>query len=122
MTSKSQKFEAFQKSILEQLITTNAKLDKICALLVSNQLLQECVSPEGEARSAVDCAEIVTDSFCAGMCLSEELNSHSKDFEYQKSEFFVDSEEEENESEDEDEEEDDDDDDYRLPPHPSLTF
>ena len=74
MSSKSQKFEAFQKSILEQLIATNARLDKICALLVSNQLLQECVSPEGEARSANECAELVTDSFCAGMCLSEELN------------------------------------------------
>jgi hypothetical protein len=120
MTSRSHKFEAFQKSILEQQIETNAKLDKICALLVSNQLLQECVSPEGEARSAVDCAEIVTESFCAGMCLSEDLNSRSKEFEYQKSEFFVDSDEEE--EIEEDSEEDDDDDDYSPPRHPSLTF
>lgn len=120
MTSRSQKFESFQKSILEQLMITNAKLDKISALLVSNQLLQECVSPEGEARSAVDCAEIVTESFCAGMCLSEDLNSRSKEFEYQKSEFFVD-DDEEDDSEDESEE-DDDDDDYTPPRHPSLTF
>lgn len=120
MSSRSHKFEAFQKSILDQLMISNAKLDKICALLVSNQLLQECVSPEGEARSAVDCAEIVTESFCAGMCLSEDLNSRSKEFEYQKSEFFVDSDEEE--EIEEDSEEDDDDDDYSPPRHPSLTF
>ena len=119
MTSRSQKFEAFQKSILDQLTITNAKLDKICSLLVSNQLLQECVSPEGEARTAVECAEIVTESFCAGMCLSEELNTHSKEFEYQKSEFFVD-------EEDEDDTDmvtgDYDDDDTPPPPHPSLNF
>ena len=119
MTSKSQKFENFQRSVLDHLTATNAKLDKICALLVSNQLLQECVSPEGEARSAVDCAEIVTESFCAGMCLSEDLNSRSKEFEYQKSEFFVDEEDEEFEDDVEDEGEDDD---YTPPSHPSLTF
>lgn len=99
---------------------TNAKLDKVCALLVSNQLLQECVSPEGEARSAEDCAEIVNDSFCAGMCLSEELNARSKEFEYQKSEFFVDDDEEENESKQV--EENDEDDDTPGSDFPSLTF
>lgn len=119
MTSKSQKFEAFQKSILEQLITTNAKLDKICALLVSNQLLEECVSPDGTVRTAEECAEVVTESFCAGMCLSEELNSRSKEFEYQKSEFFVDEDEEES---DEVYEEDYDDDDDVPPRHPALNF
>jgi len=119
MTSKSQKFEAFQKSILEQLIETNAKLDKVCALLVSNQLLEECVSPEGTIRTAEECADIVTESFCAGMCLSENLNSHSKEFEYQKSEFFVDEEDEEDtDSLDEDY----DDDDGTPPQHPSLNF
>ena len=120
MTSKSQKFENFQRSVLDHLTATNAKLDKICALLVSNQLLQECVSPEGEARSAVDCAEIVTESFCAGMCLNEDLNSRSKEFEYQKSEFFIDDEDEEDDEHDI--EEDDDDGDYNPPQHPSLTF
>lgn len=119
MTSRSQKFEAFQKSILEQLITTNAKLDKVCALLVSNQLLQECISPDGTVRTAEECAEVVTESFCAGMCLSEELNSHSKEFDYQKSEFFVDDEDEDNEELMQGDYEDDDD----LPPqHPALNF
>ncbi len=119
MTSRSQKFETFQKSILEQLTLTNAKLDKICALLISNQLLQECISPEGEARSAEDCAEIVSESFCAGMCLSEELNARSKEFDYQKSEFFVD---EEDEDTPEQIDEDDDDDDDTIGRFPSLTF
>jgi hypothetical protein len=53
------------------------------------------------------------------MCLSEELNTHSKEFEYQKSEFFVD-------EEDEDDTDmvtgDYDDDDTPPPPHPSLNF
>lgn len=108
MKSRSQKFESFQRLVIENLQATNEKLDKICALLVSNQLLQECVSPEGQPRSAEDCAEIVNDSFCAGMCLSEELNVRSKEFDYQKSEFFIESDEEENDVDDlEDDEEDD---------------
>ena len=95
----------------------SAKLDKICSLLISNQLLQECVSPEGEARSAVDCAEIVMESYCAGMCLSEDLNERSKEFEYQKSEFFLDDEDDEEDTEEDDEDEDE-------PPtkFPSMTF
>lgn len=118
MTTRTQKLEQFQKNILDHLVATNAKLDKICSLLVSNQLLQECVSPEGEARSAVDCAEIVMESYCAGMCLSEDLNERSKEFEYQKSEFFIDDEEEDDEEDDEEDEDD------NEPPanFPSMTF
>jgi hypothetical protein len=112
MTSKSQKFEAFQRSVLDHLVATNAKLDKISALLVSNQLLEECVSPDGTVRTAEECAEVVTESFCAGMCISEELNDRTKEFEYQKSEFFVDSEDEN----------DDDDNDDIPPRHPALNF
>jgi len=119
MTSKSQKFEVFQKSILEQLINTNVKLDKICALLVSNQLLQECVSPDGEVRTAEDCAEIVTESYSAGMCLNEELSVRSKEFDYQKSEFFIDDEDEE---ETDDSEEDDDDDNSSPARFPAIKF
>jgi hypothetical protein len=77
---------------------------------VSDQLLQECVSPEGTARSAAECAEIITDSYCAGLCLAEELSSHNRDFDYQKSEFFLDSDEDED-SVGNDEEDDDDDED-----------
>jgi hypothetical protein len=120
MTSKSQKFEVFQKSILEQLINTNVKLDKICALLVSNQLLQECVSPDGEVRTAEDCAEIVTESYSAGMCLNEELSVRSKEFDYQKSEFFIDDEEDGEETDDS--EEDDDDDNNSPARFPAMKF
>ena len=103
MKSKSQKFEDFQRNVLENLAKTNEKLDKICAILISNQLLQECISPEGQARSAEQCAEIVNESFCAGMCLSEELNTRTREFDYQKSEFFVEDEDEFEEDEDDDE-------------------
>jgi hypothetical protein len=119
MTSRSQKFEVFQKSILEQLIQTNAKLDKVCALLVSNQLLQECISPEGEIRTAQDCAEIVSESFCAGMCLNEELSDRSKEFDYQKSEFFID---DDNNDELDDSEDDDEGNDSTPSRFPAMKF
>jgi hypothetical protein len=113
MKSKSQKFEDFQRSVVEQLHAVNEKLDKVCALLVSTQLLQECVSPEGQTRTAEECADIVNESYCAGMCLSEELNARSKEFEYQKSEFFIETEEDEEYSDDIDENDDDDEPDTR---------
>jgi hypothetical protein len=119
MTSRSQKFEVFQKSILEQLIQTNIKLDKVCALLVSNQLLQECISPEGEIRTAQDCAEIVSESFCAGMCLNEELSDRSKEFDYQKSEFFID---DDNNDELDDSEDDDEGNDSTPSRFPAMKF
>jgi len=108
------RLEEFQKQIVEQLAATNAKLDKIAALLLSNQLLEECISPDGEIRTAEECADIVRESFCAGLCLSQELNSNQKDFQYQVSEFYLDSDEDEEDEDEEDEyedEEDDDDDD-----------
>jgi len=109
MTSfRQQKFDKFQRDVLDKLTETNKLLEKVCALLVSDQLLQECVSPSGEARTAEACAEIVNESFCAGMCLSEELNDHAQTFAYQKSEFFIESDDEENEETLEDEDEDDD--------------
>ncbi len=106
--SRSEKFEDFQRHVLEQLVATNQKLDKICALLVSDQLLQECIDPEGSPRDAETCATIVTESFSAGLCLSQDLNSHQREFAYHVSEFFIEDEEEE-EEEDNDEEDDEDD-------------
>jgi len=115
MTSPNvRRLEEFQKQIVEQLAATNAKLDKIAALLLSNQLLEECISPDGEIRTAEECADIVRESFCASLCLSQELNSNQKDFQYQVSEFYLDSDEDEEDEDDGDEyedEEDDDDDD-----------
>ena len=69
---------------------TNRKLDTIAALLVSNQLLQECVDHAGKTREADVIAELVADSFSAARCLLSELDQRNKEFEYQKSEFFVD--------------------------------
>ena len=122
--TRRQKFDKFQRDVLEQLEQTNRLLEKVCALLVSDQLLQECVSPGGEARTAVECAEIVNESFCAGMCLSEELNSHAQSFSYQKSEFFIDGDGEEDEGEilDDEEEEDDDEDNGGSTSNFSMAF
>lgn len=117
--TRRQKFDKFQRDVLDQLTKTNTLLEKITALLVSEQLLQECVSPEGTARSASECAEIITDSYCAGLCLAEELNDRNREFAYQKSEFFVDSDEDE---ENDEEEEDDEDDDIGPPPRFQMSF
>jgi DNA-binding FrmR family transcriptional regulator len=43
----SRRIEEFQRQILEQMAATNAKLDKLAAVLLSSQLLEECVSREG---------------------------------------------------------------------------
>jgi len=89
MTSASDRFTEFQKHLFELLAETNSKLDKLISLTISQQLLNEYISPEGEVRSAEQCAEIVNESYFAGMCLSEEIKDRTKQFEYQKSEFFL---------------------------------
>lgn len=119
MTSnRLQRFEEYQRQILEQLLATNVKLDKIAAILLSNQLLEECVSPEGEVRSPEECADIVRESFCAGLCISKELDKNHKNFQYHLSEFYMESEENEDEDEedyDKYEEDDDEEDDDEGP-------
>jgi hypothetical protein len=113
MTPQSSKLEKFQRAVCDRLDRTNEKLDRVIALLVSAQLLEECVSPEGEIRDAQQCAEIVVESYSAGLCLTEELTNRTRDIEYQKSEFFVDDDEDE-EEEDDDSDEDDGPDEPRL--------
>lgn len=113
MTSQSSKLEKFQRAVCDRLDKTNAKLDQVIALLVSAQLLEECVSPEGEIRDAQQCAEIVVESYSAGLCLSDELTSRTQDIEYQKSEFFV-------EGTDDEEQDDDDSDEDDGPSNPGL--
>ncbi len=75
---------------------TNKKLDTIASLLVSHQLLQECVDHAGQPRTADEIAESVADSFSAGRCLVSELDQRNREFEYQKSEFFIDENEGDN--------------------------
>lgn len=96
------KFEKQHRELLDKLTETNNALDRIASLLVSTQLLQECVSAEGEARTAEECATIVDESFAAGQCLHEQMKSTQKDFQYQVNEFYIGGDDEE-----EDEEEDD---------------
>ena len=79
---------------IEEQQRTNKALEKIAALLVSNQLLQECVDHSGKTREADVVAELIADSYAAGLCLLNELEQRNKEFDYQKSEFFVDSKEE----------------------------
>lgn len=68
----------------------NRKLDRIGALVLSQQLLTECVDHSGQKREAQDCAEIVAESFSAGLCLLTELDNRDKQYLYQMSEFFID--------------------------------
>lgn len=75
---------------IEEQQKTNKALEKIAALLISNQLLQECIDHAGKPREADVVAELVADSFSAGLCLLNELEQRNKEYDYQKSEFFVD--------------------------------
>lgn len=91
------KFEKQHRELLDKLTETNNALDRIASLLVSTQLLTECVSPDGEARDAETCAEIVTDSYNAGMCLHQQMKSDQKDFQYQVNEFYIGGDDEDDE-------------------------
>ena len=99
MTTKIDRIVRLQESILESLNAANIKLEKICATMISDQILQETVSPDGDVRSPEQCAEIIKESFNAGLCLSKDLDSDHKNFQYSVSEFFI--EDEDDDSEDE---------------------
>ena len=83
------KLEEFQKHTIEKLDKLIQLMEKMCALMVSDQLLNECVSAEGAPRTAEECAEIVKESFCASLCLSKDMEDDQRGFEYSVSEFFV---------------------------------
>lgn len=93
-------------SRLDQLIKLqeeqNLKLDKITGLLVSQQLLTECVDYQGSPRSPEECADITVEGFSAALCLMSELDQRNRDYQYQKQEFFIDQDDEEDDD-DEDE-------------------
>lgn len=90
---------------LDQLIELqkeqNRQLDKITALLVGQQLLTECVDYQGNPRSPEDCADITIEGFSAALCLMGELDQRNREYQYQKSEFFLDDEEENDDDDDE---------------------
>ena len=88
--------------LIELQIEHNRQLDKITALLVGQQLLTECVDYQGNARSPEDCAEITVEGFSAALCLMSELDQRNRDYQYQKSEFFLnDDEDDDDDNEDE---------------------
>ena len=88
--------------LIELQIEHNRQLDKITALLVGQQLLTECVDYQGNARSPEDCAEITVEGFSAALCLMSELDQRNRDYQYQKSEFFInDDEDDDDDNEDE---------------------
>ena len=88
---------------LDQLIELqkehNRQLDKITALLVSQQLLTECVDYQGNARSPEDCADITIEGFSAALCLMGELEQRNREYQYQKSEFFLDDDDDDEDGE-----------------------
>jgi hypothetical protein len=93
------KIEKQHRELLDKLTETNRALDRIASLLVSTQLLQECVSPDGEARDAETCAEIVTDSFNAGQCLHQNMIEAQREFTYQVDEFYIGGDDDDDEDE-----------------------
>jgi hypothetical protein len=53
-------------------------------------------------RSPEDCADITIEGFSAAFCLMSELDQRNRDYQYQKSEFFLgDDEDDDNDDEDE---------------------
>jgi hypothetical protein len=75
----------------------NVLLDKISALLVSQQLLTECVDYQGNVRSPEECADITIEGFSAALCLMSEMEQRNRAYQYQKQEFFLDDEDDEDE-------------------------
>jgi hypothetical protein len=83
--------------ISELLKEQNIKLDKITGLMAGNQLLTECVDYQGKTRGSEECAEIVLEGFSAALCLMSELDQRNREYQYQKQEFFLETEDDEEE-------------------------
>jgi hypothetical protein len=101
--------DQLQKAI-EQLVALQKeqilKLEKIATVLISTQLLTECVDHQGDARTGEDCATITLDGFSAALCLMNDLDQRNRDYKYQEQEFFVDDEDaDDNDEDDEDDNE-----------------
>lgn len=86
------RLETLLNTLIQLQAQQNAKLDRLAALLISQQLLTECVDHHGNPRDAETCAELVGDSFSAGLCLMGELEQRNRDYLYQQQEFFIDNE------------------------------
>jgi hypothetical protein len=95
MGAKFDQILKLQRQQIELTTELIKRIEKLIAVNLSTQLLTECIAPDGNVRDADSVAELVTESFCGALCLSNELNSHQRGFDYQVSEFFIESEEEE---------------------------
>jgi len=88
---------------LDQLIALqkeqSLKLDRITAILISTQLLTECVDYDGKPRGSEECAQITLEGFSAALCLMGELDQRNREYQYQKQEFFVDDDEDDDDNE-----------------------
>jgi len=91
------RIETLLQQIILNLEKQNSKLDKITGLLTADQLMNECVDQHGKARAPEECASIVVESFSAGLCLMGELDQRTRDYKYQKDEFFIDEDDEDEE-------------------------
>lgn len=104
MSEKFSKLSHLLHTLVEVQKETNVRLDKIAGLLTSDQLLTECVGPDGEPRSAESCADIVSEAFSAGLALQSEFDQRNRDYQYAKEEFFIGDDEDDEEDDDENEE------------------
>lgn len=112
MGSRIDQLFKLQRQQIELTTELIKRIEKLIAVQLSTQLLTECIAPDGSTRTADQVAELVTESFCGALCISNELEGHQKTFDYQVSEFFI-------EDEDEEEDGDDDEDDGTVEPHQS---
>lgn len=96
------RLETLLNTLIQLQAQQNAKLDRLAALLISQQLLTECVDHHGNPRDAETCAELVGDSFSAGLCLMGELEQRNRDYLYQQQEFFIDNEDSDDNDDDDD--------------------
>jgi len=86
----SSDFKELLSKLVDIQVEQSSKLDKIAALLLSNQLLIECIDNNGKPRDADTAGEIVSESFSAGLCLLGERENRNKQYLYQMQEFFID--------------------------------
>jgi hypothetical protein len=94
------KLETLLNQLIELQIAQNTKLDKIAGLLTSEQLLTECIDHQGNTRDGETCAQIVIEAFSAALCLNGDLDQRTREYQYQKQEFFIEDDEEDGNDED----------------------
>lgn len=94
------KLETLLNQLIELQTSQNTKLDKLVGLLTSEQLLTECIDHQGNIRDSETCAQIVMEAFSAALCLNGDLDQRTREYQYQKQEFFIDDDEDDNDDED----------------------